>query len=379
MLICNIVKFLSIILIALIIVIKQVNIVYNLHDNKIKMKRNRITVIGAYQKGEKFNGGQFVKTVSVVDLLRENNNYKINVINTHKWKLKAPLLFLKVFFSFFVSRHIILMTSYNGVRLFTPLLNFLNVFFGRKIHYIVIGGQIGKLVKKHKKLRKISKFYMIYVETEVMKLELAESNIKNVVVLNNFKNLQKTNLTYKEFERKENLNICFFSRIEPQKGVIDLIDVIKEINKDKVIYNLDIYGFIHDENNDWFFSAIKETPYIKYKGIVDYNESVSVIENYFLQVFPTLYKTEGIPGSIIDSYFAGVPVLSSRWNSFEQVVKENVTGLGFTLGDKSDLHSKLLYCYDNQKVIYDMKKGALEAANYYSKEYFIKTFQKHIK
>ena len=50
-----------------------------------------------------------------------------------------------------------------------------------------------------------------------------------------------------------------------------------------------------------------------------------------MQIFPTRFTTEGIPGSIIDSYYAGVPVLASKWNSFDDVIEDGKTGVGLSL------------------------------------------------
>ena len=54
----------------------------------------------------------------------------------------------------------------------------------------------------------------------------------------------------------------------------------------------------------------------RYCGIKDPKDSVKTLKNYFALVFPTRFYTEGIPGTIIDAYYAGVPVIASKWESF---------------------------------------------------------------
>lgn len=54
-------------------------------------------------------------------------------------------------------------------------------------------------------------------------------------------------------------------------------------------------------------------------------------------MFPTLFYTEGIPGTIIDAYAAGLPVISSKWESYGDVIEDNVTGIGYEFGSDDAL------------------------------------------
>lgn len=51
-------------------------------------------------------------------------------------------------------------------------------------------------------------------------------------------------------------------------------------------------------------------------------KAVEIISKYHYQIFPTRYKTEGIPGSIIDSFFSGTPVIASKWDSVNDVLED---------------------------------------------------------
>src|SRR5690606_29973646 len=71
----------------------------------------------------------------------------------------------------------------------------------------------------------------------------------------------------------------------------------------------------------------KEFPsYIRYKGSVNYVDSVDVLKKYFALLFPTQFKTEGIPGTIIDAYAAGLPVIASEWDSAHEIIDQGSTG-----------------------------------------------------
>ena len=79
------------------------------------------------------------------------------------------------------------------------------------------------------------------------------------------------------------------------------------------------------------------TPYVKYGGLVPFDRSVEVLKDYFALLFPTRFYTEGIPGTVIDAYAAGVPVISARWESFSDILEDGVTGIGYTFGNADEL------------------------------------------
>ena len=141
--------------------------------------------------------------------------------------------------------------------------------------------------------------------------------------------------------------------------------MINKKNRDK-IYKLDIYGQVDDRQVEWFEKLKKSFPdYISYKGIVQSDKSVEVLKNYFLLVFPTRFFTEGIPGTILDAYAAGVPVLSSKWESFFDVVDDGYTGIGYKFGDVKALTKTLEQISYVPETIIEKKHNCLKKAEEY--------------
>lgn len=89
-------------------------------------------------------------------------------------------------------------------------------------------------------------------------------------------------------------------------------------------------------------------------------------------IFPTRFYTEGIPGTIIDGYAAGIPVLSAKWESYSDVVDENKSGVGYEFNNVKSLKNKLLYCVNNPKIVNEMKEYCL----FKSKEFTIEQAMK---
>ena len=144
-----------------------------------------------------------------------------------------------------------------------------------------------------------------------------------------------------------------------EKGIEDAINAVKTVNErlGRTVYTLDIYGQVDPNQTEWF-EALKADlpPYVNYGGCVPFDQSVEVLKNYFALLFPTRFYTEGIPGTIIDAYAAGVPVISARWESFADIVEENETGYGYEFGNVKDLTDKLMVAMQNEEE-FNLMKG----------------------
>ena len=314
----------------------------------------RIGLIGYFAVGKSKSGGQEAKTCAVARaLLSKYSRRDMLKIDTGNWKQTPFKFFCKVIRLIYKCHTIIIFPAQKSVRIFAPLLVLLGKPFGRKLHYVVIGGWLPEMTKNKKWLAYfLKKFNGIYVETSSMKSTLEEQGFKNIFIMPNFKDLPI--LTDKElvYTTKKPFAFCTFSRVMKEKGIEDAIDVINKLNEQAkhTIATLDIYGKI-DDNYKGRFNKLKDSfpPYIKYKGIIPPNKSVEILKNYFALLFPTYYPTEGIPGTLIDAYCAGVPVITALWKNYKDVFTENKTGWSFELGNKN----ALLKCVEKAVMQYE--------------------------
>lgn len=111
--------------------------------------------------------------------------------------------------------------------------------------------------------------------------------------------------------------------------------------------------------------------------MVDYNNSVDVLKNYFVLLFPTRFYTEGIPGTIIDAYAAGVPVVSAKWESFTDIIIDGVTGIGYEFLNQNQL-IEILRNIQIEKIL-KMKTECLSQSRKYMPEIIIKTIIRQLK
>lgn len=333
----------------------------------------KVVVIGKFGLKDNILDGQTVKCRTIYnELLDKYGESKVIMIDSYGWKKKPLKLFLECFIAIKNCENVILLPAHNGVRIFCPLVSLFNVFFHRRLHYVVIGSWLYDKIKNKKILKFIlkNKFYGIYVETTKLKQNLNNLNFNNVFILNNYKKLNIVDeKTIEKFSEKSTLKICSFSRVNEMKGIKDAILSLNKINNQQICFKYDIYGLIDKDFEMEFNKLIFEnSDFASYKGIIDSEKSVEVIKNYDILLFPTKYFTEGIPGTIIDSYASGVPVLSSKWENYKDVVDDKKTGFIYEFNDFDDMVKKLNYIYDNQNELYDMKKTCLKKASNYCKK-----------
>lgn len=327
----------------------------------------KIAVVGHFGKNLELADGQTIKTRTIYsELCKKFGKEEIITLDTYNYKKRMFLMLLTLIYILLFCDEIIVLPAQNSVKIFIPLFT---KFSNKKVHYIMIGGWLPEVVKNDNGLKEsLKKVKAIYAETSFVMKELEANGIKNVVLMKNFKNLTPA-LEKKEINK--NIKCCIFSRIEYLKGITDAINVVNKINE-KYNITLDIYGKIKDEYFYEFNNLIKNNKYIKYKGIIESNKSVSTIKNYDLLLFPTKYETEGIPGTIIDAYYSGVPILSSKWRSYDDVIIEGKTGIGYVFNDIEDFYVKLEYIINNPKILKKMSKNCIDESIKYTAEESLK-------
>lgn len=335
------------------------------------MKKYKVGLVGYFATGKSKAGGQEAKTCSLDKSLKERYGKEMVFdVDTTNWKKKPFSLLIGLFKLCLKCENVIMLPAQNSIRIFIPFILFFNTFFQRKIFYSVVGGWLPEYLEKNIRLcKKAKKLTGIFVETNSMKKKLDNMNFKNVDVIPNFKVLEPI--------EKEELNmtfempyfLCTFSRVMKEKGIEDIVDAVININNKykKEIYKLDIYGKIDDGYQIEFEKISKQFPnYIRYMGMVEPHESVKVIKNYFALVFPTKYYTEGMPGTLIDAYMAGVPVISSLWGNYEDVFIDNVTGWGYEFSNNMQLEKLLEKIINNPNDFIKMKETTLENSKKYT-------------
>ena len=304
---------------------------------------SRVAVIGHFGIGLDLANGQTIKTKIVTEEIEDYCKEKAMIIDAHGG-IKAIVPVIKgALIALAKCENVILMLTENGLRVSIPVLAFFNKFFHRRLHYVVVGGWLPDFLKsKPELLKRLKSFHMIYVETQHMKNLLEKMGLNNVVVMPNCKRLDIVSKPEKCYEPYK---LCTFSRVMKEKGIKDAVEAVISANRTlgKEVYHLDIYGQIDSNQTEWFEKLKQSFPeYIKYGGLVKFDQSVQVLKDYFALLFPTYYEGEGFAGTAIDAFSAGVPVLASDWKYNKEVIKDGINGGLFEAKNVEELSNKLV-------------------------------------
>lgn len=316
---------------------------------------------------EKFDGERIKSTLIYSSLKKYYVVESVNLSN-HKVLNTIKLIF-KLFFKRKKYSNIYISKDPRGANILLKILKLFNCPF-EKIIYFEIGPFLYEMIQNHQiKCGFFEKTKYVVVETNSLKDELVSIGFENVLIFPNFKPLVNVDITYSSYP-KNVLDLVYFSRIEEKKGIYDLIDVLKQINKrGHCLFNLDIYGRFQSPSEKKKLLEICDDA-IKYCGALDMGsiDSYYKISKYDLHVFPTKYG-EGFPGTLLDFFMAGVPTLSSTFARSSDILTDRDSIL-FKQGDNKDLHDKLIFIYENQNILIGLKNETLNKKNEFSVERF---------
>lgn len=341
-----------------------------------------IGIIGHFGGKEKYNDGQTVKTINIYNGLRNSGVSAVDKIDTYYIK-KNPIKFLFVFLkSLFRDKKYIVLLSINGRRILFPVL-FLLSKMGKEIYHYSIGGRLAREVETHPSWKRyVSSFKGNWMESFELTENLKKLGVNNAMYIPNFK---KLTVLHPEDLCKEYVSpyrFCIFSRVMKEKGVSDAIDAVNNINKKygKQIATLDIYGPIENEYKEELFSLLDSSNNsCKYCGVIDSSKSVETLKPYYALLFPTHWKHEGIPGTIIDAFSAGIPVIARKWQYCVEMITLGENGYYYEFEKPELLVTTMQYAIEHQKEMMEMKSNCLTKAVEYSEEYVMKQIKREMK
>ena len=333
----------------------------------------KVLLCGCFDFETLDHGGQPVKSRELYWALKNRIGDRVSFFETKNWK-KRPLGSLARLTRVMGKNDVLVMLpARNGLKVFAVLFTLARLFNRKKeLHYAVVGGWLPEMMMRHAALCKMLKrFDRIYVETSTMKTKLEALGFENTVILPNAKTLKILSEDVLVCDFSEPLKLCTFSRVMKEKGIEDAITAVTKVNDrfGKTVFSLDIYGQVDGSQVGWFESLKSAFPdFVEYKGVVEYDQSADVLKNYFALLFPTGFYTEGIPGTVVDAFAAGVPVISSKWESFADVIDDGVTGIGYEFSNTEKLTECLTALANDPEKIIPMKKQCILRAKDFAPE-----------
>jgi glycosyltransferase involved in cell wall biosynthesis len=331
----------------------------------------KVGIIGHYGGKNEFLDGQTVRTKIMTEELKNHfKGRKFVCVDTFNYRKRALLVLLSTVYCIFSCKDIIVILSRNGCNFFYPLLYFCSKLFGIRVYNNLIGGGNEELfANKPEHIKYCNSFKVNWVQLDKQKYKLEKLGLRNVESLPNAKRLTIVNKDQLSEEITFPLKFCTFSRVSKSKGIELAAKTIMEINKEakENLVELDIYGQLDKDYKEEFLEFQKQfTSEVRYRGIIPFNKSTDVLKDYYALLFPTTFYGEGFPGTIIDAFSAGIPVIATNWNYNNEVITDGKTGWIYDFQKPEQLKEFILRAVKRPTTLMDMKKQCIEEAYNYT-------------
>ena len=332
-----------------------------------------IAIVGRMAKGTVLLDGQTVKTKVLCEELRRCFPDADQVwVDTYQYRKHVLPILCNTLRAFATCDHIFVLLSRNGRKFFFPLLTGLNRMFRRRLYHDVVGGALpGEAAKSPALRRQLRQFEVNWVEFEQMKAELEAIGISNVEVLPNFKRLLILDPSEVSGGHQAPFVFSMFSRVLKEKGMTAAAEAIAEVNRrlGANTAQLRIYGPV-EEGYRAEFEQVCQTysDCVSYLGCISAEKSVETLRDSFMLLFPSVYPGEGMPGTIIDAFSAGLPVIATDWHFNAELVRNGETGYCYNWEQPELLTEQIIHAISHPDEVDAMRPNCLAEASKYTPE-----------
>lgn len=336
-----------------------------------KMKY-RILVFGNFGYINKNVCGQTIKTRNIYELfkLKSDDNYLVDKFNTQEFKYSFVTIF-SMFWKIFKCNKIVYIPAQNNLKYLFPIIYFLCWMKKSEILYFVVGGWAGEFLKNKKlHIKLLSQIKAILTESDYLTDSLIyQYHFSNVLT---FPNFRIHSFIPRPIVSKQIFKVVFMARISKMKGIDYAFKLAEHFNspefkKKRLI--IDFYGPIEAEDKKYFFDNINKISNISYKGVLQPENIYKTIHEYDLMILPTHYHTEGFPGTILDAYISGLPIVATNWKYAYDFILNGQTGLIVPFeNSENDFIQAVKSIYEDEELLLRMKKNAFKRSMDFSSD-----------
>ena len=225
-------------------------------------------------------------------------------------------------------------------------------------------------------LRRFLKGANIIVLSPLLKDEFEEYDYKKIYFLPNgvedsFKNEEEFLQVVENRFLNDELNILYLSNMIKSKGYMEVLELAKHFPEVNFHF---AGGWKREEDEEEFFNFIENNKLqnVKFHGFVSGDKKRSLFEISKGFVFPTKYKNEAFPLSILEAYSFGLPVFTTDEGSIPYMVDNN-SGVIIKSLEKDELVGKFSYFLKN----FINKKSEIYCRKKYKQNYTLDKFERN--
>lgn len=154
----------------------------------------------------------------------------------------------------------------------------------------------------------------------------------------------------KTIEKDNKLHLLFLGLITKEKGVFDLLEVIKNNNSDyKDIIMLHVAGNGEIDSLKETITEFDIADCVKYEGWVNGSRKTELLNECDVFILPSY--TEGLPLSILEAMSYHKPIISTPVGGIPSIVENGVNGTLITPGNHAEIENALRNYIDNPQLI----------------------------
>ncbi len=237
---------------------------------------------------------------------------------------------------------------------------FIGKLFGKKIVFHMHGGAFMDYYKRKTNYVK-RKFKwvdaVIALSDSWQKFYEKEVGVTNVYVV---QNVISPPLVVKESRKNDGLiHLLFLGLITEQKGIFDLLDLLKSHRKEfegKIILHIGGKGDVKRLKNIIEDDNMQDI--VSFEGWVQGEKKNMLYSSSDIFVLPSY--VEGVPITILEAMSYQLPIIATNIGGIPSVVEHNHNGYLFTPGDMKSLYELLQCLIDNKELRLTMGKRSYE-------------------
>ena len=344
---------------------------------------NKISILLIGPCPEPLSGVSIANQV-VNEVLSEDSQFEVDLINTSysifdeeigKFSFKKAFFYLTLNLNIFkIFKHkIIYITpgqTFYGILKYGFFI-ILGSVFRKELIIHVHGNYLGKEYQSLKGFKRVLFYFLVSRFTKGIVLSNSlKHNLtpfledKNIFSLPNF----AQDYLYAEDKKLVNdeLRIFYLSNLMKEKGIFCLLNALKNLEKNNIIYKAKIAGNIDQKYSKEILNLFTELKNTEYIGIVNGDDKKNLLEWGNVFVLPTFYKMEGQPISILEAMATENLVVTTNHAGIPDIFKDKVNGYLVKKNSIKSIQDILTYIASN--------KSEIEKIATYNKEYFLDNF-----
>ena len=320
----------------------------------------------------------------VEEILNADLNFIVEKINTSypifdeqigEFSIQKFLFYMRINSSFFkvLKNNIIYITP--GQTFFGVLKYALFIVAASALRKELIihvhGNYLGKEYQSLKGIKRVLFYFLVSRFTKGIVLSNSlKQNLtpflkdKNIFSLPNF--AQDYLYTKDKKFVKDELRIFYLSNLMKEKGIFCLLNALKILEKNNIIYKAKIAGNIDQNYSKEILKLFTELKNAEYIGIVNGDDKKSLLEWGNIFVLPTFYKMEGQPISILEAMATTNLVVTTNHAGISDVFQDKINGYFVEKNNENSIEKILSYLAAN--------KSELKKIAEYNKRFFLNNF-----